>query len=172
VARRGAAALAHTAEKALKAAKSKNARPVFAAGGKEIYDACSACHRRYAPQLNAHSGPRLDSAPGRADALSQAIRSAGGPFRPCRRFTSWRIAARCLSSVLMLDLRLLGIVGSDQPLAPRDESFPPVIWWTLPILLATGVVMDHRRAGGARSRIRVPAECASALPRSLHGRPP
>ncbi len=49
--------LASTAEKALKAAESKNAAAVFAAGG-EIYDACSACHRRYAPQLNAHSGPR------------------------------------------------------------------------------------------------------------------
>jgi cytochrome c556 len=49
--------LASTAEKALKAAESKNAAAVFAAGG-EIYDACSACHRRYAPQLNANSGPR------------------------------------------------------------------------------------------------------------------
>src|SRR6267143_1143949 len=49
--------LASTAEKALKAAESKNAAAGFAAGG-EIYDACSACHRRYAPQLNAHSGPR------------------------------------------------------------------------------------------------------------------
>jgi hypothetical protein len=49
--------LAGTAQKALKAAESKNAAGVFAAGG-EIYEACSACHRRYAPQLNAHSGPR------------------------------------------------------------------------------------------------------------------
>jgi len=49
--------LAETAAKALKAAESKDAAAVFAAGG-EIYDACSACHRRYAPQLNAHSGPR------------------------------------------------------------------------------------------------------------------
>src|SRR2546428_1106118 len=49
--------LASTAEKALKAAESKNAEEVFAAGG-EIYNACSACHRRYAPQLNADSGAR------------------------------------------------------------------------------------------------------------------
>jgi hypothetical protein len=43
--------------------------------------------------------------------------------------------------VLMLDLRLLGIVGSDQPLARVTNRFRPVIWSTLPILLATGVVM-------------------------------
>jgi hypothetical protein len=49
--------LAATAGKALKAAEAKNAEAVFAAGG-EIYNACSACHRRYAPQLNADSGAR------------------------------------------------------------------------------------------------------------------
>jgi hypothetical protein len=49
--------LAGAAEKALRAAESKDAAGVFAAGG-EIYDACSACHRRYAPQLNADSGAR------------------------------------------------------------------------------------------------------------------
>jgi len=43
-----------------------------------------------------------------------------------------------LSSVLMLDLRLLGIVGRDQPLARVTHRFRPVIWWTLPILLVTG----------------------------------
>ena len=49
--------LAETADKALKAAGSKDAAGVFAAGG-EIYDACAACHHRYAPQLNADPGPR------------------------------------------------------------------------------------------------------------------
>jgi hypothetical protein len=49
--------LAETAEKALKAAASKDAAGVFAAGG-EIYDACAACHRQYAPQLNADSSAR------------------------------------------------------------------------------------------------------------------
>jgi hypothetical protein len=49
--------LTGTAEKALKAAQSKDAAGVFAAGG-EIYDACSACHQRYAPQLNADPGTR------------------------------------------------------------------------------------------------------------------
>ena len=49
--------LSATAETALKAAEAKNAAAVFAAGG-EIYNACSACHRRYAPQLNANAGAR------------------------------------------------------------------------------------------------------------------
>ncbi|TMH87957.1 MAG: cytochrome c [Betaproteobacteria bacterium] len=49
--------LAETAEKALEAAESKDAAGVFAAGG-EIDDVCSACHRRYAPQLNADPGAR------------------------------------------------------------------------------------------------------------------
>ena len=49
--------LAATAEKALKAAEAKDAAAVFAAGG-EIYNACSACHRRYATQMNADSGAR------------------------------------------------------------------------------------------------------------------
>ena len=44
--------LIDTAKVALKAAEAKNAQAVFAAGG-DIYNACAACHRRYAPQLNA-----------------------------------------------------------------------------------------------------------------------
>ena len=42
--------LTATAETALKAAETKNAAAVFNAGG-DIYNACAACHRRYAPQL-------------------------------------------------------------------------------------------------------------------------
>jgi hypothetical protein len=42
--------LTDAADGALKAAESKNADAVFAAGGR-IYDACAACHRRYAPNL-------------------------------------------------------------------------------------------------------------------------
>lgn len=49
--------------------------------------------------------------------------------------------AAVLSSILMIDLRLLGVRGRDQPLARVSERFRPVIWWTLPILLATGMVL-------------------------------
>jgi hypothetical protein len=49
--------------------------------------------------------------------------------------------AAVMGSVLMLDLRLLGILGRDQPLARVADRFRPVIWWTLPILLASGIIM-------------------------------
>ena len=39
------------ATRALKAAEAKNATALFDAGG-DIYNACSACHARYAAQLN------------------------------------------------------------------------------------------------------------------------
>ncbi len=72
--------------------------------------------------------------------LSQAIQSAAWVVPAVQTIHILAIAA-VMSSVLMLDLRLLGIVGSDQPLARATSRFRPVIWWTLPILLATGVVM-------------------------------
>ena len=40
--------LSTTAEQALKAAEAKNVEALFATGG-EIYNACRACHQRYAP---------------------------------------------------------------------------------------------------------------------------
>src|SRR5712664_2115 len=72
--------------------------------------------------------------------LSQAIQSAGWVVPTVQTIHILAIAA-VMSSVLMLDLRLLGMVGSDQPLARMTRRFRPVIWWTLPILLVTGVVM-------------------------------
>jgi hypothetical protein len=49
--------------------------------------------------------------------------------------------AAVMSSVLMLNLRLLGIAGADQPLAGVSARFRPVIWWTLPILLVSGSML-------------------------------
>src|SRR6266851_5596151 len=62
--------------------------------------------------------------------LSQAIQSAGWVVPAVQTIHILAIAA-VLSSVLMLDLRLARVT----------HRFRPVIWWTLPILLATGVVM-------------------------------
>ncbi len=45
------------------------------------------------------------------------------------------------SSAFMIDLRLLGLAGRDQPLARVASRFRPLIWWSLPILLITGIVM-------------------------------
>ncbi len=49
--------------------------------------------------------------------------------------------AAVMSSMLMLNLRLLGITGRDQPLARVSARFRPVIWWTLPILLVSGSML-------------------------------
>jgi hypothetical protein len=49
--------------------------------------------------------------------------------------------ASVLAAALMINLRLIGIRGRDQPLARVSERFRPVIWWTLPILLASGTIL-------------------------------
>ena len=72
--------------------------------------------------------------------LSQAIQSAGWVVPAVQTIHILAIAA-VMSSVLMLDLRLLGIVGKDLSLARVSARYRPIIWWTLPILLATGAVM-------------------------------
>src|SRR6267142_712184 len=49
--------------------------------------------------------------------------------------------AAVMGSVLMINLRLMGAVGRDQALPRFSERFLPVIWWALPVLLATGIIM-------------------------------
>jgi hypothetical protein len=49
--------------------------------------------------------------------------------------------AAVMAAALMLNLRLTGVVGRDQPLPAFSARFVPVIWWALPVLLATGIVM-------------------------------
>lgn len=46
--------------RALKAAEAKNVDALFAAG-EDIYHACAACHRQYAPHLNAFGNPPQQS---------------------------------------------------------------------------------------------------------------
>jgi hypothetical protein len=49
--------------------------------------------------------------------------------------------AAVMSSVLMLSLRLIGVVGRDQLVRPYSARYLPVIWWSLPVLLASGAIM-------------------------------
>ncbi|HKB63354.1 MAG TPA: DUF6644 family protein [Burkholderiales bacterium] len=72
--------------------------------------------------------------------LSQTIQGTGWIVPTVQTVHILSVAA-VLSSVLMIDLRLMGVLGRDQPLARVSERFRPVIWWTLPVLLATGAVM-------------------------------
>jgi hypothetical membrane protein len=45
------------------------------------------------------------------------------------------------SSVLMINLRLIGVFGADQPMKAVSSRYLPFVWWPLLILLATGAIM-------------------------------
>jgi hypothetical protein len=46
-----------------------------------------------------------------------------------------------MSSMLMFNLRLLGLAFTDQPLPRVAARFVPVIWWMLPVLFVSGALM-------------------------------
>ncbi len=46
-----------------------------------------------------------------------------------------------MSSVAMVDLRLLGLVGRSEPVAAVAARFLPWIWCALPVLLVTGSIL-------------------------------
>lgn len=72
--------------------------------------------------------------------LSQTIQATAWIVPTVQTVHILAIAA-VMGSVLMIDLRLLGFLGREQPLARVSERFRPVIWWTLPLLLASGMLM-------------------------------
>jgi hypothetical protein len=49
--------------------------------------------------------------------------------------------AAVVTSALMLDLRLFGVRWQNQTLTAVTQRFVPVIWWSLPVLLASGTVL-------------------------------
>jgi hypothetical protein len=49
--------------------------------------------------------------------------------------------ASVISSVLMIDLRLLGVGSRAQTLQSVTARFLPFIWWPLPLLLLTGATL-------------------------------
>jgi hydrogenase-4 membrane subunit HyfE len=46
-----------------------------------------------------------------------------------------------MTSALMIDLRLIGILGRDQPIERMSTRFFPAIWWVVFVLFVTGVIM-------------------------------
>ena len=46
-----------------------------------------------------------------------------------------------MSSIGMLNLRLAGLIGRGQSVRQAAAQFFPWIWWALPVLLLTGIVM-------------------------------
>jgi len=43
--------------------------------------------------------------------------------------------------LVMLDLRLVGVAGRQQPVSTMVNRFVPWVWWTLPILLLSGSLL-------------------------------
>ncbi len=73
------------------------------------------------------------------------------PLSQTIQVTAWSVPAvqtihilaisAIMASVLMLNLRLLGVIGVDRSIAEVSARIRPVIWWTLPILLVSGVLL-------------------------------
>jgi len=49
--------------------------------------------------------------------------------------------ALVISSVFLINLRLAGVTGGDQPIDDVARRFLPFIWWPLPVLLVTGALL-------------------------------
>ncbi len=75
-----------------------------------------------------------------ATALSQTIQSIKWVVPAVQTVHILAIAA-VMSSILMINLRLLGIAGTDQTVARVSSRFGPVVWWSLPLLLVTGATL-------------------------------
>ena len=69
-------------------------------------------------------------------ALSQAIQATSWAVPTVQTVHILSVAV-VITSALMLDLRLIGVVGVDQPLDRVWARFLPFVWWPLLILLAT-----------------------------------
>jgi hypothetical protein len=46
-----------------------------------------------------------------------------------------------MSSVIMVDLRLMGVAGRSQSISSLTQRFIPWVWWSLAVLLASGTVL-------------------------------
>jgi uncharacterized protein DUF6644 len=73
-------------------------------------------------------------------ALSQSIQAAGWVVPTVQTIHILAIAM-VASSALMIDLRLIGLFWANRPMKAVSARFVPLIWWTLTVLLATGIVM-------------------------------
>ena len=73
-------------------------------------------------------------------ALSQTIQTQAWIVPTVQTIHILAIAV-VMTSALMIDLRLIGVVGRDQSLARISARFLPFVWWPLLVLLATGAIM-------------------------------
>ncbi len=75
-----------------------------------------------------------------ATSLSQTLQTVNWIIPTVQTVHILAVAA-VVTSALMIDLRLLGIRGQDQPLSSIARRFLPFIWWPLPLLLLTGALL-------------------------------
>jgi hypothetical protein len=75
-----------------------------------------------------------------ATPLSQTLQSVDWIIPAVQTIHILAVAA-VITAALMIDLRLLGVRGTDQPVASVTLRFMPLIWWPLPLLLLTGAVL-------------------------------
>ncbi|HEX4151688.1 MAG TPA: DUF6644 family protein [Steroidobacteraceae bacterium] len=75
-----------------------------------------------------------------ATALSQAIQTIDWII-PAVQTVHILAVGVVVSSVLMVDLRLLGLHSRQQSIAAVTARFLPFVWYSLPILLATGATL-------------------------------
>jgi hypothetical protein len=75
-----------------------------------------------------------------ATPVSQAIQTAEW-IVPAVQTVHILAVAAVITSVLMIDLRLLGIGAREGTIASTAKRFLPFIWFALPVLLATGVTL-------------------------------
>ncbi len=72
--------------------------------------------------------------------LSQLIQGAGWVVPTVQTVHILAISA-VAGAALIINLRLMGVICKDQKIRSISKRFGPVIWWSLPILLLTGVVL-------------------------------
>jgi len=75
-----------------------------------------------------------------ATPASQAIQSSSWVI-PAVQTAHIVAVASVVSSMLMVDLRLLGMRASEQSLAGIVRRFLPFVWWPLAVLMLTGAVL-------------------------------
>jgi uncharacterized membrane protein len=73
-------------------------------------------------------------------ALSQVIQNTPWIVPAVQTVHILAIAA-LMACMLMINLRLAGIAGCEQPLARVCARFSPLLWWALPVLLASGAIL-------------------------------
>ena len=83
-----------------------------------------------------------------ATPLSQAIQTIVWVIPTVQIIHIVGIAA-VMGSAFMLNARVAGLVDRDEDAGSVARRFLPVIWWTLPVLLATGAVMIIGEPGRA-----------------------